>query len=50
MSIHMNAQQISTEAREGELDLRTLKKFIAFCRRLTSFSEKRNIIEKDFKK
>ena len=37
MSIHMNAQQISNEPREGELDLRTLKKFIAFCRRFHIF-------------
>ena len=33
MGIHMNAQQMTREPREGELDLATLKKFIAFARR-----------------
>ena len=32
MNLHMNAQKITTDTPEGELDLNTLKKFIAFCR------------------
>jgi len=32
MNIHMNALQMSEEARPGELQLNTLKKYIAYCR------------------
>ena len=33
MQVHLNALQQSEEAVEGELDLLTLKRFIAYCRR-----------------
>jgi len=32
MNIHMNALQMSEEARSGEIQLNTLKKYIAYCR------------------
>jgi len=32
MNIHMNALQMSEEARPGELQLNSLKKYIAYCR------------------
>ncbi|XP_064623136.1 DNA replication licensing factor mcm5-A-like [Lineus longissimus] len=32
MNVHMNAVQMIEEEREGELDLETLKKYIAYCR------------------
>lgn len=32
MNIHMNALQMSEEARPGELQLNTLKKYVAYCR------------------
>lgn len=32
MNVHMNAQQMTAEPRQGEIDLPTLKKLIAFCR------------------
>jgi len=32
MNIHMNALQMSEEARPGELQLNTLKKYISYCR------------------
>lgn len=33
MNIHMNAAQISSEPKEGELSLELIKKYINFCRR-----------------
>ncbi|CAH1792704.1 unnamed protein product, partial [Owenia fusiformis] len=32
MNIHMNAQQMVEQGREGEIDLNTFKKYISFCR------------------
>ncbi|KAL3874355.1 hypothetical protein ACJMK2_037383 [Sinanodonta woodiana] len=32
MNVHLNALQTTEERREGELELNTLKKYIAFCR------------------
>ena len=45
MNIHMNAQQITQEPRHGELDLATLKKFIAFSRRSVSHVTSSNILQ-----
>lgn len=32
INVHLNANKVSTEAQEGEIDLITFKKFIHFCR------------------
>lgn len=32
INVHLNANKVSTEAQEGEIDLITFKKFVHFCR------------------
>jgi len=42
MKVHLNAQQPDEEG-EGELPLAVMKKYIAYCKRYTKFSEVKNL-------